>query len=106
VGQVKAMEKADIRRFMIWAGITTFCRFAIWLLSPCIFIWTLYLAHVTSSPWWLAILPFIAQVCWIWLLWGTTGTFLNSFTLACFAWIALAVIGIFARMKADTAGHE
>src|SRR6266849_496478 len=98
------MEKAGFRRFMIWASIATFCRFAVWLLSLCIYLFTLYLAYLTSFPALLAALffPFIAQLYWIWVLWNATGTLLNLFTLLCFAWVALAVIGVFARMKAAT----
>lgn len=57
------MEKAEVRRFMICASITTFCKFAVWLLSPVIYFFTLYLAYLTSFPSLLAALffPFIAQ---------------------------------------------
>lgn len=100
------MEDTDIRRFMIWASITTFCRFVVWLLTPCIYLFTLYLAYLTSFPAVLAALffPFIAQLYWIWVLWNATGTLQNLFTLLCFIWVALAVIGIFARTKAATVG--
>jgi DNA polymerase-3 subunit epsilon len=102
----RTMEQAEVRRFMIWASITTFCGFAVCLLSPCIWLFTLYLAYLTSFQAVLAVLflPFIAQLYWIWILWNATGTLLNLFTLLCFAWVALALVGIFARMKAATVG--
>jgi hypothetical protein len=102
----RTMEQVEVRRFMIWASVTTFCRFAVWLLSPCIWLFTLYLAYLTSFPAVLValLLPFIAQLYWIWVLWTVTGTLLNLFTVLCFAWVALAVIGIFAQMRAATVG--
>jgi hypothetical protein len=100
------MDKAKVRRFMMWASIATFCRFVVWLLSVSIFLFTLYLAYLTSFPALLAalFLPVIAQLYWIWALWSATGTLLNLFTLLCVAWVALALIGIVARMKAETVG--
>jgi DNA polymerase-3 subunit epsilon len=104
----QTIEQAEVPRFMIWVFVTTFCRFAVWLLSPCIWLFTLYLAYLTSFPAVLAalVLPFIAQLYWIFVLWNATGTLLNLFTLLCFVWVALTLVGIFARMKASVARME
>ena len=95
------MDKA-VRRVLVWATIAMLCQFAIWLLSPVLYIWTLYLAYLTSFPAVLValFLPVGPQLYFIWTLWDATGTLANPFTLLCFAWVTLAVIGIFARMKA------
>jgi hypothetical protein len=87
---------------MIWATLTTVCQFAVWLLSIGIYFLTLYLAYLSSFPALLGALffPVVAQLYWIWVLWDATGTIFNFFTLLCFALVAFALIGIFARMKA------
>jgi DNA polymerase III subunit epsilon len=104
----RTVEQVEFRRFMIWASVTTFCRFGVWLLSPCIWLFSLYLAYLTSFPAVLValFLPFITQLYWIWVLWTVTGTLLNLFTVLCFAWAALALIGIFAQIRAATVGHR
>jgi hypothetical protein len=66
-----------------------------------------YFAYLTSFPALLAalFLPFIAQLYWIWALWNTTGTLVNLFTILCFAWVGLTIIGSLTHMKAATIGN-
>ena len=98
------MDETGVRRLMIWASITIFCRFAMWLLSPVIYIWTLYLAYLTSFPAILGalVIPVIPQLYFIWMSWNVTGVLLNLYSFFCLAWVVLAVIGIFSRVKAET----
>jgi hypothetical protein len=69
------------------------------VLGVVIYLWTLYLGYLTSVPALLGALvfPVIAQLYWIWTLWGETGTLTNGFTLACFAFVVFAVIGTIVR---------
>jgi hypothetical protein len=95
--------KKSLRRNMILATITMLCEFAVWALTPCIWLFTVYLAYLTSFRALLAalFLPFLAQLYWIWVLWIETGTILNVFTFLCFAWVAVAMVGIVTRMKLE-----
>jgi hypothetical protein len=95
--------KKSQRRNMILATITMLCGFAVWVLTPCIWFFTIYLAYLTSFRALLAslFLPFLAQLYWIWVLWIETGTILNVFTFLCFAWVAAALVGIITRMKLE-----
>jgi hypothetical protein len=95
--------KKSQRRTMILAIITMLCGFGLWVLSPFIWLFTIYLAYLTSFRALLAalFLPFFAQLYWIWAIWNETGTVLNVFTLLCFAWAALALTGTIARIKVE-----
>ena len=95
--------KKSQRRNVILATITMLCGFAVWVLTPCIWLFTIYLAYLTSFRALLAalFLPFLAQLYRIWVLWIETGTILNIFTFLCFAWVAVALVGIVARMKLE-----
>ena len=95
--------KKSQRRDMILATITMLCGFAVWVLTPCIWLFTIYLAYLTSFRALLAalFLPFLAQLYWIWVLWVETGTILNVFTFLCFVWVAVALVGAVTRMKLE-----
>jgi hypothetical protein len=101
-GEGANMDETGLRRFMVWASITTFCRIAVWLLTPVMYIWTLYLGYLTSFPTLLAaiFIPAIPQIYFIWILGSVTGTLFHPFALLCLTWVVLAVVGIFARVKA------
>jgi hypothetical protein len=77
----------------------------LWLLGLGIYIYTLYLAYLTSFPALLGslALPGIAQVVWIIVLWLTTGTFFHLFTDLCIAWAVLLIISLTARVKFESA---
>jgi hypothetical protein len=100
------MEQADVSLFVLWAGVHTFCRFAIWILSPVLYIWTLYLAYLTSFVAVLLalVIPVGPQLYFIWSLWNATGALANLYTLLCAAWVVLAIIGVATRIKAETVG--
>jgi hypothetical protein len=53
---------------------------AIWLLGAGIYFFTLYLAYLTSFGSLLLTLfiPFLGQLYWLWIVWGTTGVFFNG----------------------------
>jgi hypothetical protein len=83
------------RKMRALAGVIgTVCMVALWLLGLGIYVFTLYLAYLTSF---VAILltfifPFLGQLYWIWALWSATGVFFNPLTIACLAWLGLASI--------------
>jgi HEPN superfamily AbiU2-like protein len=95
--------KKSQRRTMVLAIITMLCGFGLWVLTPVIWLFTVYLAYLASFRALLAalFLPFLAQLYWIWTLWNEKGTVLNLFTVLCLAWIMLAVTGIIARTKVE-----
>jgi hypothetical protein len=70
------------------------CAIGLCLLGLGIYLFTLYLAYLTSFPSLLMTLffPFLAQLYWIWALWSATGVFFNLLTALCLGWIVLAVV--------------
>lgn len=95
--------KKSHRRTVILAISTMLCGFGLWVLTPVIWLFTVYLAYLTSFRALLAalFLPFVAQLYWIWALWNEMGTVLNLFTLLCLAWIVLALIGTVSRIRVE-----
>jgi hypothetical protein len=81
-----------MRTLLGW--IAVLCVIGLWLLRIGIYLFTLYLAYLTSFPSLLLTLffPFFAQLYWIWALWSATGVFLNLLTLLCLGWIVLAAL--------------
>ncbi len=67
---------------------------AMWLLGAGIYIFTPYLAYLTSFGSLLLTLfiPFFGQLYWLWIVWGITGVFFNWLTIACLVWLGLAVL--------------
>jgi hypothetical protein len=100
------MADANVRGIMFWASIYMLCRFGLWVLSPILYIWTLYLAYLTSFVAVLIslVVPVGPQVYFIWQIWNDTGSLSNLYTVLCAAWVAFALIGILTRMKAETLG--
>jgi hypothetical protein len=102
------MEQAGWRSVHFWVILVVICNFVASVLGVIIYLWTLYLAYLTSVPALLGalILPVIAQFYWIWTLWSETGTLSNGFTLVCLALVAFAVIGIVARTIVENTATE
>ena len=77
---------------------------AICLLGAGIYIFTLYLAYLTSFGSLLLTLfiPFLGQLYWLWIVWGTTGVFFNWFTIACLVWLGLVVLSLAVLAKTRT----
>jgi hypothetical protein len=75
----------------------------LWLLGIGIYLFTLYLAYLTSFPSLLLTLffPVLAQLYWIWALWTATGVFFNLLTQLCLGWIVLAALSVGLVSAAD-----
>jgi hypothetical protein len=77
-------------------GILAVCSLALWILSLGIYVFSLYVAYLTSFG--ATILTFMfpgpAQVYWIWAVWQETGVFLNPYTIMCLVWLGLAAVAI------------
>jgi hypothetical protein len=99
----RIVEKRSNRRKMILVMVTMLCGFGLWVLTPVIWFFTIYLAYLTSFRALLAALffPFLVQLYWMWALWTETGNALNLFTLLCLAWVTLAVVRLIARATVE-----
>jgi len=76
---------------------------ALSLLSLGIYFFTLYLAYLTSFQALLGAMffPVLAQLYWIWILWGITGTFFHTLTLLCLVWITIFAIVMVGSIAAE-----
>lgn len=76
---------------------------AAWVLGLGIYFLTLYIAYKTSFVAMLLTLffPVAGQFVWLWVVWGWTGMFFNSYTILCLSWVALAAIVFGFAMMAD-----
>jgi hypothetical protein len=83
--------------------IAVLCSISLWLLGLGIYLFTLYLAYLTSFPSLVMTLvfPFFAQLYWIWALWSATGVFFNLLTQLCLGWIVLAALAVGLASAAD-----
>jgi predicted exporter len=72
-------------------GLGAVLIFAAWLLGAGIYLLTLYIAYLTGFFQMLLTLvfPMVAQIYWIFRIWYETGTFLNTLTLLCIAWVVI-----------------
>jgi hypothetical protein len=98
------MADASARRTMFWAGLHMLCRFGVWVLSPVLYIWTLYYAYLTSF---VAVLISLAvpvgpQLYYAWQIWGYTRTPYNLYIILCAAWVVFAVLGIATRIAVES----
>jgi hypothetical protein len=93
----------NVKKSTVFGVIAVICMIATWLLGAGIYLFTLYLAYLTSFFSLLLTLtfPVIGQLVWIWILWGATGVFFNLLTLLCIAWIVLLGITMFIASKAE-----
>ncbi len=90
-----------MRAFAKWTAIG--CVVVVWILSVAIYGLSLYYAYLSSIVA-LAVtffLPILGQLYWIWSLWSTTGVFLNTLTVMCIVWFALAAAGLLLNAYAD-----
>lgn len=96
-------EKRSNRRKTIFALVTVLCGFGLWVLTPVIWLFTIYLAYLTSFRALLAALffPVLPQLYWMWTLWTETGEALNLFTVLCLAWVTLAVVRLVAMATVE-----
>jgi hypothetical protein len=64
-------------------GLGFACAVGLYVLGVAIYLFTLYLAYLTSFPSLIFTLffPFIGQLVWIYLLWSATGVFFNTLTI-------------------------
>jgi hypothetical protein len=78
----------------LMAGIVGFGGIVLWLGGVGIYLFTLYLAYLTSFPSLLLTMffPVLSQIYWIWMIWHLTGVFFHLLTILCLGWIALAAI--------------
>lgn len=75
----------------------------LWALSLGIYLFTLYLAYLTSFLAMILTLmfPFIGQIYWLWFVWGATGVFFNWLTIACLVWVAAVAVVVGGAMISD-----
>lgn len=66
----------------------------LWILSIGIYLLTLYIAYKTGFvPMLLTLIfPIAGQFVWLWVMWGWTGMFFNTYTILCLTWVGLAAI--------------
>jgi hypothetical protein len=88
-----------MRRISNFLGIL--CGIAMVALFLVIYILTVYIAYLDGFAQMLLtmVLPFVAQIYWIYHIGHLTGTFLNTLTVLCIVWVVLA-ISTFALSKA------
>ena len=93
------MERTD-RRDIGVAGIYMLTRLVLWVLSPILYLWTLYLAYLTSFGAVLIslIIPIGPQLYYAWVIWNGTGTLANLYIILCGAWLVAALLGFIIRM--------
>jgi hypothetical protein len=76
------------------AGIVGFGSIVLWVGGIGIYLFTLYLAYLTSLTSLLLTMffPVFGQIYWILMIWHSTGVFFHLLTILCLGWIALAAI--------------
>jgi len=87
----------------LMAGAAALSGVALWLLGLGIYLFTLYLAYLTSFPALLATMffPFLSQLYWIWEIWNQTGVLFSLLTQLCLAWLALVALLVGLSMVAE-----
>lgn len=76
-------------------GALLVAGFFFWiLLAVALYVYGLYLASLFGSAAivLLSFVPLVGQVYLIWSIWGATGTFFSTYTIAILSWIALGVL--------------
>jgi len=72
------------------------CMIALWMSALGIHLLTIYIAYLSNSFAMLFTIafPFIAELVWIFVLWGISGTYLHLLTLLCSLWLVLLAVTI------------
>jgi hypothetical protein len=84
-------------------AIAVICLIAVCILGAGIYLTMLNLASESSflAVLYTLIVPFIAQLVWIWVLCGVTGASFHPFTWLCLGWLVLLAIGVVLAAKAE-----
>jgi hypothetical protein len=89
------MAERNIRTLDWWMfGGYMLSFIALWVLSPILYIWTLYLAYVTSFPALLLslIIPVGPQLFYVWQFWGVNDPVTKLYIVLCGVWLVAGVI--------------
>jgi hypothetical protein len=94
------MAERDVSALDWWMfGGYTISALALWVLSPVLYIWTLYLAYVTSFPALLLSLfiPVGPQLFYVLMFWGANDPLMKLYMILCGVWLAALVVRLVVR---------
>ena len=96
-GNLSARDWTKFGTYMLTAAV-------LWVLSPVLYLWTLYLAYLTNFVALLIslIIPIGPQLYYAWTIWNNTGTLANLYSILCGVWLAAALINFIIRVRIES----